>query len=98
MSRVTQSHSHSLARCRELAAQLNDYIDGELPTDICAELETHMAGCPDCRVVLDTLGQTVRILRTLDEAPPPLPAELEARLIERLAQHSPRQAGQGQER
>lgn len=78
-------HSHDLERCRELVAQLNDYLDGELPADLCAELERHLADCPDCRVVLDTLGQTVRILHHLDEAPPPaLPAELESRLLARL--------------
>jgi anti-sigma factor (TIGR02949 family) len=79
------SHSHNLERCRELAAQLNELLDGELPGDICAELEGHLADCPDCKVVLDTLGQTVQILHHLDEAPPPLPADLEARLLARVA-------------
>ncbi|MGQ9927676.1 MAG: anti-sigma factor family protein [Chloroflexaceae bacterium] len=77
--------SYDLQRCRKLLAQLNDYLDGELPADLCAELEYHLAGCPDCQVVLDTLAQTVRILHHLDEAPPPaLPADLEARLLARL--------------
>lgn len=77
-------HALSLERCRELLAQLNDYIDGEFPADLCAELEQHLADCSDCRVVLDTLSQTVRILRQLDAAPPPLPPDLEARLLARL--------------
>jgi anti-sigma factor (TIGR02949 family) len=80
-----QHHHHSLERCRTLIAQLNDYLDGDLPPDLCAELEAHLAGCPDCRVVLGTLNQTVQILHTLDAAPPPLPAALEARLLARLA-------------
>lgn len=78
-------HEHNnFERCRELAEQLNDYLDGELPEDLCAELDVHLADCPDCSVVLDTLGRTVQILRKLDIAPPPLPADLEARLLERL--------------
>lgn len=78
-------HSHDLERCRELVAQLNDYLDGELPADLCAELELHLADCPDCQVVLDTLGQTVHILNHLDEAPPlALSADLEAHLLARL--------------
>ncbi len=80
-----QHHHHSLERCRTLIAQLNDYLDGDLPPDLCAELEAHLAGCPDCRVVLGTLNQTVQILHTLDAVPPPLPADLEARLLARLA-------------
>lgn len=79
------NHNHSLDRCRDLAAQLNDYLDGELPFDLCAELEAHMSGCADCRVVLDTLGQTLRILHSLDDPPRPLPPDVEARLLERLA-------------
>jgi RNA polymerase sigma-70 factor (ECF subfamily) len=82
---MTDPHpSHSLERRRVLVTQLHAYLDGELPADLCAELEAHLAGCPDCRVVLDTLGQTVQILHALDAAPPPLPAELEARLLARL--------------
>lgn len=81
--------SHNLERCRDLATQLNDYLDGELPADLCSELEGHFSDCPDCRVVLDTLGRTVQILRDLDVAPPPLPADLEARLLERLIPPAP---------
>ncbi|MFV9503500.1 MAG: anti-sigma factor family protein [Oscillochloridaceae bacterium umkhey_bin13] len=77
-------HEHSLAQCRELVAQLNALIDGELADDLCAELREHLADCPECRVVFDTIGQTVQILHHLDDAPPPLPAELETRLLVRL--------------
>lgn len=77
-------HSHSLERCRALVAQLNDYLDGELPPDLCAELDVHLAGCPDCQVVLDTLGKTVQIVRTLELTPPELPPDVEARLLARL--------------
>lgn len=34
-------HGHSLERCRALVARLNDYLDGELPPDLCAELDAH---------------------------------------------------------
>ncbi len=83
-------YSHSLERCRALVAQLNDYLDGELPAELCAELDAHLADCPDCRVVLDTLGKTVQIVRTLDLAPPELPADVEQRLLVRLGLTSAR--------
>lgn len=85
MSDQHHQHSHSLERCRALVAQLNDYLDGELPDDLCVELNAHLEGCPDCQVVLDTLGKTVQIVRTLDLAPPELPAAVEERLLARLA-------------
>lgn len=77
-------HSHSFERCRVLLAQLNEYLDGELPPDLCAELDLHLADCPDCTVVLDTLGKTVQIVRALDMAPPTLPPGVEERLLARL--------------
>lgn len=79
------STTHDPGRCGARLAELNDYLDGELPAELCAELEAHLAGCPDCRVVLDTLGKTVQIVRALDLTPPPLPADVEARLLARLA-------------
>lgn len=78
-------HPHDPARCHALIAQLNDYLDGALPPDLCAELDRHTADCPDCQVVLDTLGKTIQLVRTLDLAPPDLPAEVEARLLARLS-------------
>jgi len=77
-------HHGDLARCQALIGQLNDYLDGELPADLCADLERHLADCPDCQVVLNSLNQTVHIIHTLEVAPPALPADLEARLIARL--------------
>ncbi len=77
--------TYSLERCRSLLGQLNAYLDGELPADLCTALETHLAACPDCRVVVDTLSQTIHILQQMDSLAPALPAQIEARLLERLA-------------
>jgi len=79
------SHLHDDERCKALLARLNEYIDDELVSELCRELEQHVDGCHDCRVVLDTLGCTVRLYRTLgEEAPVELPADMEARLFARL--------------
>lgn len=55
-------------RCREFFNQLSDYIDGELAESLCAELERHLAGCPDCRVVVDTTRKTVSLYRRFGQA------------------------------
>ena len=82
-------HAHDEARCRELLEQLNEYVDGELAAELCRDLEQHMAGCPDCRVVFDTLTKTIALYHTLDETPAELPADVEARLLRRLNLPSP---------
>lgn len=78
-------HTHTPEECRRLLGELNDYVDGELAEDLCALLETHLDGCADCRVVLDSLTKTIALYRGLREQPVELPPEVEGRLLSRLA-------------
>lgn len=55
------------ANCRHLLGDLSDYLDGEASTEICAEIERHMAGCDDCQVVVDTLRKTVHLVKDISE-------------------------------
>jgi predicted anti-sigma-YlaC factor YlaD len=81
---MKKRHQHDEARCRELLGQLNDYVDGELAAELCDDLEQHMADCPDCRVVFDTLTKTIALYHTLDDTTAELPPDVEARLLRRL--------------
>jgi anti-sigma factor RsiW len=69
--------------CRELIAVLDDYLDGTLPGDMRAELESHLAGCEPCRAYLATYRKT----RALGSAAGrvSMPSELAARLRAFLA-------------
>lgn len=77
-------HHHGLDDRRKILEQLNEYADGELAPDLCRELEHHLAECPDCQVVYDTLTKTIILYRTLGETPGELPSDVEARLFRRL--------------
>jgi predicted anti-sigma-YlaC factor YlaD len=55
------SHNHSSELCGELRAQLPDYLDGEAQETICRAIEEHLAGCDDCRVIVDTLKKTITL-------------------------------------
>jgi anti-sigma factor RsiW len=72
------SGKHNSATCRELLGQISDYVDGELEETLCAELEAHLAVCPDCRVMVDTVRRTIVLYRS--QSPADLPAEVQARL------------------
>jgi len=50
--------------CQHLLGQLSDYVDGELEQAMCEEIERHLAGCQNCRIVVDTLSKTVRLYHT----------------------------------
>ncbi len=69
---------HPHPPCRQLRNLLSDYLDGELEAALCAELEAHLAGCPDCRVMVDTVRKTIILYRS--QAPTELPAEVKDRL------------------
>jgi len=80
------THRHS-AECRDLLAQLSDYLDGELEARLCAELEKHLAGCDDCRVLVDTTRKTLFLVRRhYRQTPLSLPDDVTARLWQTLKQ------------
>ncbi len=49
--------------CRELFAELSDYLDGALDDQLCEELEKHMDGCQPCQAFLQSLEQTIEQCR-----------------------------------
>lgn len=68
--------------CRHLLGGLSEYLDGEASSELCAEIERHLADCEDCRVVVDTLRKTVLLYRDLPQ--PGLPAGARERLFKAL--------------
>jgi anti-sigma factor RsiW len=51
--------------CRNMLGDLSDFLDGEASDELCAEIERHMTGCEECRIVVDTLKKTVLLYRDL---------------------------------
>jgi anti-sigma factor RsiW len=73
--------------CQELCAHLSEYLDGEAAAELCAAIDAHLATCPNCRVVVNTLDRTVRLYHDLPSAA--LPADAAARLYAVLDLPSP---------
>jgi anti-sigma factor RsiW len=69
--------------CRHLLESLSDYVEGDLPEELCAEIERHMAGCENCRVVVDTLRKTISLYRTTGSVTE-MPEDARQRLFHRL--------------
>ena len=68
--------------CRHLLDELSDYLDGDASAEMCAEIEQHLAGCTDCRVVVDTLRKTIQLYRELPG--PAMPEAARERLYKSL--------------
>ncbi len=68
--------------CPEILSQLADYLDGTAPETLCAEIERHLAGCPDCTVVVNTTRKAILLYR--DSPAAGLPADVRNRLYRTL--------------
>ena len=45
--------------CQSLLNSLSDYVDGNLGSELCADIERHISECHDCRIVVDTMKRTI---------------------------------------
>jgi len=64
--------------CPRIVSLLSDYLDGRLQSDVCADLEKHLSGCPECTAFVSTFRSTIALLQSLEEQD--LPEELRLRL------------------
>lgn len=68
--------------CKQVLANLSDYVDGEGSGEVRKALEEHVALCRRCRVVLDTTRRSLKLV--LDVEPFEVPLAVSARLYTRL--------------
>jgi anti-sigma factor RsiW len=73
MTRTLNPMKRHHERCREVRAQMSDYLDGDLDPEATAAVERHTRWCPNCRRMLTNLRRTVTGLRGLGNEP--LPSE-----------------------
>jgi predicted anti-sigma-YlaC factor YlaD len=69
--------------CHALLDSLSDYVDGSAGEQICAEIERHLEGCENCRIVVDTLRKTIYLYQ-VTASPPDVPEAVRDRLYQRL--------------
>jgi RNA polymerase sigma-70 factor (ECF subfamily) len=56
------------AACRELFANLSEYLDGRVEPRTCAEMGAHIDSCPNCVAFLRDLRTAIDRCRSLEEA------------------------------
>jgi len=77
--------------CAERRAALVAYLDEELGATERAELESHLAGCPECRLALEAERRLSVALTSLSPVEPP--PDFEARFWARIAREREHPAG-----
>jgi predicted anti-sigma-YlaC factor YlaD len=69
--------------CKHLLGSLSGYIDGELSSALCSEIEHHLQECENCRIVVDSLRKTVYLYKVTAKSPG-MPTDVRERLFKRL--------------
>ena len=75
--------------CTELQTQVDDLIDGRLPSEAEGEIRAHAAACDACRAAIERAEALSRALESLPVEP--APPGFEARILERVAAQANRQ-------
>lgn len=57
-------------RCKDMFAELSNYLDDELDDSLCQELEKHMDGCEPCKAFLSSLENSIQQCRTAPNESP----------------------------
>lgn len=65
-------------KCLDYIEDLHGFIDGDIEPELCAEIEKHIGHCHNCRIMVDSLKATVRLV--CDDKEAVLPKQLETKL------------------
>ncbi len=83
-STTAEKPEHPRARsCKEMFAELSNYLDDELDDSLCEQLEKHMEGCDPCKAFLSSLESSIQQCRTApnEAVDPRLAAELRREIL-----------------
>lgn len=69
--------------CKDYLIKFSEYIDGELPPEVCEQIRAHLEHCTNCTIVLDTLRRTIDLYHHESENES-LPDSVRTRLFARL--------------
>jgi len=73
------THQHDMD-CQDILQNLHAYIDSELGSGLCGDIEAHLHACPDCQIVVNTLKKTIQLYK-VDGQQTTLPGEVKKRLL-----------------
>lgn len=79
--------------CQQIFALLSEYLDSELPANLCETLSAHIHGCAPCVKFVESLRKSIALCNQLqvEEKPGALPADAYAELkraYEDLSKHA----------
>jgi anti-sigma factor RsiW len=79
---MKSTHPEHAHRCRDFLERLSRYLDDDLPAPDRRTIEKHLADCPCCEDVLQSLKDTVTLCH--DKGRPALPRDVRSRARQRV--------------
>jgi RNA polymerase sigma-70 factor (ECF subfamily) len=71
------------ASCPDVLTMLSRKLEDEISPDVCAEMEQHVAGCPHCTSLCDSLKRSLAVCKLLPT--PEVPAQVRESLRQAVA-------------
>lgn len=53
--------------CKQFLTELNDYLDPSVDAVTKVHLESHVAECPNCFVIVDTTKRTLEVFKGMEQ-------------------------------
>ena len=68
--------------CSQIFARLSEYLNGDLPPNLCEEMSEHIRDCEPCVAFVDSLKKSIGLVREVQakELPGPVKEEVRAQL------------------
>ncbi len=72
------------SECKDVFALLSQYLDEELPDDVCHDIQSHISGCPSCVEFIESLKKSISLCRSCQsmDQPGALPETDRQKLLE----------------
>lgn len=79
---MTNEPSRPTSECEEVLPLLSEYLDAELPGEICVRIADHLRTCKSCADFIESLRASIALCKKLEsEFPPnPLPETVKSHL------------------
>jgi len=68
-----------VSECRRIFEMLSEYLDRDLPDDVCQDIDSHIAGCSPCVEFVESLKKSMHLCRSCKSMDEPGPLDPAAR-------------------
>jgi RNA polymerase sigma-70 factor (ECF subfamily) len=76
---VPEPVAHLAGECPDVVSMFSQHLEGEISTDVCADMERHLAACPRCRARCDSLQRTLVLCKSSPAPAVPAPVQQSVR-------------------